>query len=333
VSSEISSRTLFGSNRRHIRKLLVTSGNSGIRGDMSLANAAPPSSARVRAPSRLIARTPSATGRHRRRVVVRGSSTKADEAGAPATVEQRKRRLVQLCARTDRGKSATPEVAAEIESIVAALEAVNPTKDPAVNKELLTGKWSLLYTGASAEDAAKRAELEGAIGSALTEVSGSSGNVAKKRDDDDDVVAGSSSDGGGGGGGGGLGEEEKGGDAKPMGRTISTFSGDAVDNRGNFQDIDAFKGDVLNRAELAAFGVPLEVEIVASCTAVDPRRLAVAFRKVRVTLGSLPTLTIPLGWVNDGRGPEGWLDTTYLDDDMRLGRGDKGSTFVTVRRK
>ena len=90
---------------------------------MSLASAAPPSSARVRAPSRLIARTPSATGRHRRRVVVRGSSTKADEAGAPATVEQRKRRLVQLCARTDRGKSATPEVAAEIESIVAALEA------------------------------------------------------------------------------------------------------------------------------------------------------------------------------------------------------------------
>ena len=112
---------------------------------MSLANAAPPSFARVRAPSRLIARTPSATGRHRRRVVVRGSSTKADDAGAPATVEQRKRRLVQLCARTDRGKSATPEVAAEIESIVAALEAVNPTKDPAVNKELITGKWSLLY--------------------------------------------------------------------------------------------------------------------------------------------------------------------------------------------
>lgn len=305
---------------------------------MSLANAAPPSSARVRAASRLIARTPSATGRHRLRVVVRGSSTKADEAGAPATVEQRKRRLVQLCARTDRGKSATPEVAAEIESIVAALEAVNPTKDPAVNKELLTGKWSLLYTGASAEDAAKRAELEGAIGSALTEVSGSSGNVAKKRDDDDDD-AGSSSD-GGGGGGGGLGEKEKGGDAKPMGRTISTFSGDAVDNRGNFQDIDAFKGEVLNRAELAMFGVPLEVEIVASCTPVDPRatggesrRLAVAFRKVRLTLGSLPTLTIPLGWVNGGRGPEGWLDTTYLDDDMRLGRGDKGSTFVTVRRK
>jgi hypothetical protein len=43
-------------------------------------------------------------------------------------------------------------------------------------------------------------------------------------------------------------------------------------------------------------------------------------------------LTVPLGWFNDGKGPEGWLDTTYLDADLRLGRGDKGSTFVTVRR-
>ena len=43
-------------------------------------------------------------------------------------------------------------------------------------------------------------------------------------------------------------------------------------------------------------------------------------------------MTLPLDWVNDGKGPEGWLDTTYLDEDLRLGRGDKGSTFVTVRR-
>ena len=61
-------------------------------------------------------------------------------------------------------------------------------------------------------------------------------------------------------------------------------------------------------------------------------RLAVAFREVRVEIGSLPPLIAPLGWIKDGKGPEGWLDTTYLDDDMRLGRGDKGSTFVTVRR-
>ena len=61
-------------------------------------------------------------------------------------------------------------------------------------------------------------------------------------------------------------------------------------------------------------------------------RLDVAFQRVKITLGPLPPLTIPLTFVNDGKGPQGWLDTTFLDDTMRLGRGDKGSTFVTVRR-
>ena len=28
---------------------------------------------------------------------------------------------------------------------------------------------------------------------------------------------------------------------------------------------------------------------------------------------------------------QGWVDPTYLDDDFRIGRGDKGSVFVTAR--
>ena len=39
------------------------------------------------------------------------------------------------------------------------IEALNPTAAP-VESELLGGKWSLLYTGASAEDAAKRRAKE-----------------------------------------------------------------------------------------------------------------------------------------------------------------------------
>ena len=232
-------------------------------GDMSMTLTASSYSARVLAPSRRVGHA----NRRRVAVVLASTSTKATDA-SEMTVPERKQRLVQLCAKTDRGKSATPEVAAEIESIVASLESINPTMDPATNKDLITGKWSLLYTGASAEDAAKRAELEGAIGSALTEVSGSSGNVAV------DTAAGSSD---------AAASSDGGSSMKPMGRTISTFSGNAVDNKGNFQDIDAFKGEVFNRAELALFGVPLEVKIVASCVPVDPSetggesvRLAVA---------------------------------------------------------
>ena len=29
--------------------------------------------------------------------------------------------------------------------------------------------------------------------------------------------------------------------------------------------------------------------------------------------------------------PQGWVETTFLDGDLRLGRGDKGSIFVAYR--
>lgn len=32
------------------------------------------------------------------------------------------------------------------------------------------------------------------------------------------------------------------------------------------------------------------------------------------------------------RSLQGWVDTTYLDEDTRIGRGDKGSVFVTARK-
>ena len=259
--------------------------------------------------------------RHRRSLQLRASSSSSDD--DDLSLEERKKLLIRLCAGTDRGKSVTPETARAIETQVRALEACNAIKDPAVAPGI-TGKWSLLYTGATPEDAARRAELEGAVGSTLTEVTGSSGNAALAtyfQSGDAEAAA-----------------EAAAREAKPLGRSISLLSG-VVENKGNFQDIDADSGTVENRAELEVFGKPLEVRIEASCVPVDAaltggdcKRLAVAFRRVRLTFGSLPSLVIPLGWINEGKGPEGWLDTTYLDEDLRLGRGDKGSTFVTVRR-
>jgi hypothetical protein len=31
------------------------------------------------------------------------------------------------------------------------------------------------------------------------------------------------------------------------------------------------------------------------------------------------------------RDQQGWLDVTYLDDDMRIGRGNEGSVFVLTK--
>ena len=40
-----------------------------------------------------------------------------------------------------------------------------------------------------------------------------------------------------------------------------------------------------------------------------------------------PTLRVPLP------RPKGYVDTTYLDNDMRISRGSRSNIFVTVRAK
>ena len=65
---------------------------------------------------------------------------------------------------------------AEIIRAVEELEALNSIANPALSP-LVSGKWSLLYTGAASLEAAKeRAEKEGIIGSTVTEMTGSSSN-------------------------------------------------------------------------------------------------------------------------------------------------------------
>jgi hypothetical protein len=186
------------------------------------------------------------------------------------------------------------------------LEQLNPCARP-VESPLLSGKWSLLYTGAAEASIADRRSKEGPVGSAVTEISGAS---------DSAEIAGGS---------------------VPLGRRVTTLAGQLVRNRGNFQDIDAAAGRVTNRAALELLGVPVELRIEGRCSPAEAglaaSRLLVAFECFSLALGAGgPRLTVPLGWADGGRGPRGWVDTTYLDADVRCGRGDKGSVFVTARR-
>jgi len=228
--------------------------------------------------------------------------------------EESKRRLRQLVASTKQGKGASDVEREEIFAAMESLEALNPTATPA-NSDLLGGRWSLLYTGASAQDAAQRRQKEGAIGSAVTELTGASDGGDAPR-----------------GLGQVLGEDENA--ALPLGRRLTTLAGGVVENKGNFQDIDVSNGLVENRAEFGLLGLPASVRIQGRCERVETEtaaRLAVFFEKVELRLASL-SATLPLTWANDGKGPEGWVDTTYLDGDLRCGRGDKGSFFIAARR-
>ena len=147
---------------------------------------------------------------------------------------------------------------------------------------------------ATSEDARARREKEGAIGAALTDASGSAGRTVD-------------------------GEEEE------RARSIVT-------PKGNFQDIDLDARTAANRAEFELFGRPLSVTLDAECgfndSVTHPTRLNVRFRAVEVKFASWPPLRLSL----DFASPEGWIETTYVDDDLRTGRGDKGSIFIAARR-
>ena len=60
----------------------------------------------------------------------------------------------------------------------------------------------------------------------------------------------------------------------------------------------------------------------------DKRRIDVKFDSCRLQVKNSPVdITFPLGII----GPTGWLRTGYIDDDMRITRGHKGSVFILIR--
>jgi len=60
----------------------------------------------------------------------------------------------------------------------------------------------------------------------------------------------------------------------------------------------------------------------------DKRRIDVKFDSCRVSFLNSPIdITFPLGII----GPTGWLRTSYVDDDIRITRGHKGSVFILSR--
>ena len=190
------------------------------------------------------------------------------------------------------GRASTREAREDALALVRALESANG--GAMVDVSRVSGRWSLLATlTTSAEDARVRREKEGAIGAALTDASGSAGRTVD-------------------------GEEER-------ARSFAT-------PKGNFQDIDLDARTAANRAEFELFGRPLSVTLDAECGFNDvvahPTRLNVRFRAVEIKFASWPPLRLSL----DFASPEGWIETTYVDDDLRTGRGDKGSIFIAARR-
>jgi len=100
---------------------------------------------------------------------------------------------------------------------------------------------------------------------------------------------------------------------------------------GDFiQTIDLEKSQAVNKV---AFIVPGNVygalTIEASFEIVSPSRVSIAYQNSSLVPNQLQALfqknfDLLLSIFN----PEGWLELTYVDEDMRIGRDDKGNIFV-----
>lgn len=72
----------------------------------------------------------------------------------------------------------------------------------------------------------------------------------------------------------------------------------------------------------------LTVDVKFAPNPVDMRKVDVKFEACRLTVRDSPLdVNFPLGIV----GPTGWLRTGYIDEDIRITRGHKGSVFILSR--
>lgn len=114
-----------------------------------------------------------------------------------------------------------------------------------------------------------------------------------------------------------------------------------------YQCIRATEAKVYNIAEV--YGFPLLeglVSVAARFQPVSERRVDVRFERSILGLNRLIGYESPARFIEqiesgkkfaaidfniEPRNQQGWLDITYLDEDLRIGRGNEGSVFVLTK--
>ncbi|XP_028794705.1 plastid-lipid-associated protein, chloroplastic-like [Neltuma alba] len=230
----------------------------------------------------------------------------ADEKAAEESETDRlKKALVDSFYGTDRGLKATSETRAEIVELITQLEAKNPNPAPTEALALLNGKWILAYTSfAGLFPLLSRGTLS------LVKVE----EISQTIDSQNFTVQNSVKF------------------AGPLATTsVSTNAKFEVRSPQRVQI--KFEEGIIGTPQLTdSLVIPENVEFLGQKIDLTPFKgilnsVEDAASNVARTISSRPPLKIPISNSN----AQSWLLTTYLDQELRISRGDGGSIFVLIK--
>lgn len=223
----------------------------------------------------------------------------------PSETEKLKRKLTDSFYGTNRGLSASSETRAEIVELITQLESKNPTPAPTEALTLLNGKWILAYTSFSGLfPLLSRGTLP------LVRVE----EISQTIDSETFTVQNSVVF------------------AGPLATTsISTNAKFEVRSPKRVQI--KFDEGIIGTPQLTdSIELPENVEFLGQKIDLSPfKGLLTSVQdtasSVAKTISSQPPIKFPISNSN----AQSWLLTTYLDDELRISRGDAGSVFVLIK--
>ncbi|XP_073003029.1 probable plastid-lipid-associated protein 2, chloroplastic [Typha latifolia] len=224
----------------------------------------------------------------------------------PSEVAELKSKLKDLLYGTDRGLNASSETRAEIIELITQLEARNPTPAPTEALQLLNGKWILAYTSFS--------QLFPLLGSGRLQQLVKVEEISQTIDSDNFTVQNSVQFSG------------------PL-ATTSVTTNATFEVRSPKRVQIKFEEGVVGTPQLTdSIVLPEKVEFFGQNIDLSPFKgvftsIQDAASSVARTISGQPPLKIPISNSN----AQSWLLTTYLDEELRISRGDGSSVFVLIK--
>jgi len=221
--------------------------------------------------------------------------------GSTPSLSNKKQKLLEAISYTANGKNATPDKQAEVLSIIGEIERDGiPGEDLLTNMKLanqLDGVWYLQWTSPS-----KVGDDDKFPDAWKPEFASENDTIETKQ-------------------------------FKAKGSVVAAGIKVDTSNRTVKQIIDVVNSQVRNEIGFSFGTLTVGGPFKASDNV--PRRAIVTFDKFRISFDRGIKLNLDFVFAllkaARGRQPGGWLETTYLDKQIRIGRGNKGTCFVLTR--